>query len=242
MQQTPTQEFYGAIEGAYQFFNKRLFQGEELPACIVVISRKKCVFGHLAYERWANTGTTEFRSELAINPSYVANYPIEELFQTIVHEQCHLWQYIYGNPSRKSYHNTEWADKMESLGLVPSSTGKPGGKRVGQYMSEYATSEGVFLAACKELLEGFSLKWLDRLQYPPVELPSVETEVVSVDIAAVLGKPVVELFPDMPLMEPQAAKKPLSKVKYTCSCKQNVWGKPGLKIRCEECGEKFEVG
>ena len=32
------------------------------------------------------------------------------------------------------------------------------------------------------------------------------------------------------------AKSPASKIKYTCpSCGTNVWGKPGLRVRCEEC-------
>jgi len=30
-----------------------------------------------------------------------------------------------------------------------------------------------------------------------------------------------------------------NKVKYTCGCGYNVWGKPSLQIICGECEEKF---
>lgn len=39
-----------------------------------------------------------------------------------------------------------------------------------------------------------------------------------------------------------AKKKPAArnKVKYSCGC-ANVWGKPGLSITCEDCGDTFEA-
>lgn len=40
--------------------------------------------------------------------------------QTIVHEMVHLWQYEFGKPSHRTYHNKE-ADKM-AIGLMPSNT------------------------------------------------------------------------------------------------------------------------
>lgn len=34
--------------------------------------------------------------------------------------------------------------------------------------------------------------------------------------------------------------KPVSKLKYTCpSCAANVWGKPGLRLRCDDCDEEM---
>ena len=29
--------------------------------------------------------------------------------------------------------------------------------------------------------------------------------------------------------------------KYACPCKKQVWGKPGLKLICGDCGGRFEV-
>jgi hypothetical protein len=30
-----------------------------------------------------------------------------------------------------------------------------------------------------------------------------------------------------------------NKIKYSCDCQKNIWGKPGLKIICQECGGEF---
>jgi len=81
-----------------------------------------------------------------------------EVYSTLVHEQCHIWQYTLGMPSRPGYHNKEWANKMIAVGLMPSTTGKPGGKIVGQGMSDYPIENGVFLKALD--------KMPDRLKFP----------------------------------------------------------------------------
>ncbi len=189
--------------------------------------------GHMAYERWTSTTSDNRCSELAINPNYIAKYPIKEIFQTIVHEQCHLWQDLFGKPSQKSYHNKEWASKMESLGLMPSNTGQPGGKRTGQKMSDYAIEGGLFEQVCKELIKSFSLEWLDRVQHDPKK----SQEVTSEDM---LAQSISTLYPEVLFMEAQTVKGAQSKIKYTCQCKQNIWGKPGLNATCNLCGGVFE--
>jgi hypothetical protein len=61
-----------------------------------------------------------------------------------VHEQVHVWQHVHGKPASRGYHNKEWADAMKAIGLQPSSSGKPGGKEVGQSMSHYILNDGAF--------------------------------------------------------------------------------------------------
>jgi hypothetical protein len=56
---------------------------------------------------------------------------------TLVHEMVHVWQQHCGTPSKRGYHNKEWATKMKSVGPQPSSTGMVGGKETGQRMSHY---------------------------------------------------------------------------------------------------------
>ncbi len=81
--------------------------------------------GYFSYRRFvAADGSGRMIDEIALNPEYFPVYPLIEVMQTLVHEQCHMWQYHYGNPSRKTYHNAQWAAKMESIGLMPSSTGR----------------------------------------------------------------------------------------------------------------------
>jgi predicted SprT family Zn-dependent metalloprotease len=231
---TSTQEFYGALETAYKCFNENLFDGE-LPECIFVISRKKYVMGHMDFERWTNTSKNDFRSELAINSSYIASSPIIELFQTIVHEQCHLWQHKFGNPSIKTYHNKEWSEKMKSIGLMPSHTGRPGGRCTGQKMSDYPIEGGLFSEICEELVNDFQLDWIDKIQY--TALPVNKPQIKKPD--EVLTMPFSEIY-KVPLVFEEAKKKSnTSKTKYTCNCNQNIWGKLGLDITCNKCGGSF---
>jgi len=56
----------------------------------------------------------------------------------------------------------EWAAKMKSIGLVPSSTGAPGGKETGQKVSHYIAQGGPFAAACAELAgQGVAVSYVD---------------------------------------------------------------------------------
>nr|WP_025465377.1 SprT-like domain-containing protein [Acinetobacter baumannii] len=93
--------------------------------------------------------------------------PLLEVLQTLVHEMVHAWQFHFGKPGRRGYHNKEWADKMEAIGLMPSSTGKPGGARTGEKMADYAIPGGLFMQATDKLLtQDFKISWLDR--FPPM--------------------------------------------------------------------------
>tara|TARA_R100000900_G_scaffold85274_3_gene67056 strand:- start:13209 stop:13913 length:705 start_codon:yes stop_codon:yes gene_type:complete len=125
------------------------------------------MMGYASHKRWIN-GSKQMVDELAINPEYFLGHPLLEVMQTLAHEQCHIWQYHFGTPSRRTYHNREWADKMESIGLMPSTTGRPGGRRTGQSMNDYVIYGGAFQKAFYELRDrGFSLPWLDRRPHPP---------------------------------------------------------------------------
>ncbi len=159
---SPTQQAYSELENAYLHFNDRLFNGE-LPHCLMVLQRRVKTMGYVSINRWINRDGAKVH-ELAINPEYFLGSSIEEVFQTMVHEQCHVWQHTFGNPGRRGYHNREWSKKMESIGLIPSNTGWPGGKRTGEEMDDFILSGGAFHQAAKELLaDGFWLTWVDRM-------------------------------------------------------------------------------
>ena len=118
--------------------------------------------GYFSPERWVD-GKGYKAHEIALNPAYFARHRVIDVLQTLVHEQCHMWQHLFGrHKSRSGYHNREWADKMESIGLMPSSTGEAGGGRTGQSMSDYPIPGGGFLQACMALCQGeYQLKWID---------------------------------------------------------------------------------
>ncbi|WP_196483448.1 SprT-like domain-containing protein [Burkholderia territorii] len=164
--ETPTEQIYRDLQYAFDFYNKHLFDNT-LPQCIVTLQRRKSTLGYYSRGRFVSKDGTTLIDELAMNPEYFATMPLLDILQTVVHEQVHLWQDHFGTPSRACYHNTEWADKMESVGLMPSDTGYPGGKRTGQKMDDYMIAGGRFEQATRQLLKtGFGLSWFDRFPVP----------------------------------------------------------------------------
>lgn len=166
---TPSAETYGALDRAYQFFNDRLFDGRLMP-CIFVMQRGKATkCGHFHAEIWQSQATEGYAAdEIAINPNQMISAGLTENLQTLAHEMCHLEQHHFGEPSRNGYHNKEWGGMMDKIGLTPSNTGAPGGKRTGQQMADYIEPGGPFEAALAELLEtGFVIPWLSLDTTPP---------------------------------------------------------------------------
>ena len=178
----PTILMYTFIQDAYDFFNERLFHSE-LPACLLTLQREKNVMGYFSEERWEQGEGKRKIHEIALNPSFFITHKPLELMQTIVHEMVHLWQHEFGTPSHRAYHNTEWANKMESIGLMPSSTGFPGGKRTGQRMSDYPIKNGAFYFQCVAFAQlGYTLPFYDRYaktESSQIRISSQLTEVVA---------------------------------------------------------------
>jgi len=156
----PTRQIYDVLIYAFNFFNKKLFD-DSLPKCIITFHRQRKIMGYAAFDRWTNKGGQKV-NEIAVNPEYFEHYPLIEIFQTICHEMVHIWQLVYGTPSRRGYHNKEWALKMHSIGLIPSSSGEPGGAETGEYMMDYILIDGPFHEACQELVGlGYDFPWVD---------------------------------------------------------------------------------
>lgn len=243
---TPTDETYYALQFAFNYFNDQLF-GNQLPPCMITMQREKRTFGYYSKSRWARQRTGQHSDEIAMNPEYFAVRTIEETLSVLVHEMAHEWQFHFGKPGRRGYHNREWADKMEALGLMPSDTGRPGGKRTGERMSHYIIEGGAFDVKCGWLLnDGFRLAWFDR--YPArmkTELPGDPDEPMpeDPDDPDRPRKPVlpgIEQGDDtdalgivLPPAEPVDRS---NRVKYVCSgCQAAVWGKPKLNLICGDC-------
>lgn len=258
---TPTLTTYTELQQAYDSFNQNLFEGR-LPDCMLTLQREKRTYGYFSADRF---GAVDGRKahEIALNPAFFAIVPLVETAATLVHEMAHLWQHVYGKPGRGRYHNDEWAMKMESIGLMPSSTGKPGGRRVGDQMADYPIPGGKFLWACDQLLtEEFKISWFDRfVPYAPIEqgdhsavsqtLPPTSAT-AAMHVAANNGVSISPLRVVKPISdsgsdgrESSAAASiygPSRRSKYVCQCTPKpmaVWGKTGMKIRCEICCEIF---
>jgi len=215
-QKTPTKAQFEAFEAAYEYFNQVLFS-YELPPVILNLSRKSKAMGFVAPFRWqaagqeATEGEKGTLHELSINPEILYMSPID-VYSTLVHEQCHIWQFHCGKPSRRTYHNKEWASKMLEVGLTPSSTGETGGNMTGQKMSDYPTPDGAFLKALDNLPHAFKLPFIST-----EGLAKAETDGGSSD------------------------PKPKNKVKYSCpSCNTNAWGKQDINLICGDCEVRFD--
>lgn len=222
---TATELLFGALNNAYRYYNYMLFNSE-LPNCILNFSRKSNTHGFFAPKRWGRRENTDFDThEISLTPTTLYRSPIE-IFSTLVHEMCHLWQWEFGTYSRNGYHNKEWANKMMEIGLMPSSTGKVGGSKTGQRVSHYIIEGGAYAKAFKEMPEDFVLPFrtlegammqnlIDGLANPPTN-------------------------PSATKKKKRITTKASSKTKYSCACGKNVWGKPRLRLRCLECGNDFK--
>ncbi len=149
----PTQRTYKTLDDAYRFFNERLFGGK-LPGCLITMQRSSKAYGYFAGGRFGSMDGREVTDEIALNPSHFRSRSTEQSLSTLVHEMAHLQQHHFGKPSRASYHNKEWAQMMRAVGLIPSDTGAPGGREVGQKVSHYIEAGGAFERACAELMAG----------------------------------------------------------------------------------------
>ena len=236
---TPTTTQFQGFQNAYAYFNQVLFH-YELPSVILNLSRKSKAMGFVAPNRWVKAptvtssnveksidvstlskGSTEKpMHELSINPEILLLSPID-VYSTLVHEQCHVWQFHSGKPSHNGYHNKEWARKMMEVGLMPSSTGKEGGNITGQQMSDYPIQNGVFLKALKAMPPTYKLPFV-----------SIEAKHKYAQLSNDSNNPSETTSPTPP--------KPKNKVKYSCpECNTNIWAKPNINVICGDCELTF---
>lgn len=203
----PTSQAYSELQKAYDLFNVELFHNE-LPHCLITLQRKGRTYGYFSYKRFETDNGETLVDEIAMNPEHFHNRAAPEVLSTLVHEMVHLQQFYFGKPSIRCYHNRQWADMMEAVGLIPSDTGQPEGKRTGQNMSHYIEHGGNFDRACQKLIAtGFTISWGDSIALLD------ETEVKK-----------------------RKAKKNNTRTKFTCpQCKLNMWGKDTAKIICGLC-------
>ncbi len=158
---TPTAATYDAFNRAFEFFNARLFGGA-LPECLITLQRKGRTYGYFKRAAFADTAGEAITDEIALNPAHFRVRDDRATISTLVHEMVHLWQAHFGRPSRNGYHNRQWADRMEAIGLMPSSTGGVDGKRTGQRVSHYIVEGGAYDTAFAELrATGFVVPWGD---------------------------------------------------------------------------------
>lgn len=199
----PTGAQFDAYRAMWSYFNAVMFGGT-LREVILNFSRRAKSLGFFAPDRWESAG--QVTHEISLNPTHLRRDSARDVASTLVHEMVHLWQWQreHGAPKRPGYHDAQWGRKMEELGLMPSATGAPGGKRTGYKMSHYIVEGAAFARAFDAMPAEYLLPWT-----------------CGIDEDAI-GK--------------KKAKRKESKLKYTCpQCAMNMWGRPELRVRCEDC-------
>lgn len=155
-----TEKQYGELSRAYEFFNKRLWDGK-LPPCMIVLGGRPKIGGYYCPKKYAPRGaedTSGCLAELCMNPLHF-DRPVKETLGTLVHEMAHCWQQELATPPRAGYHNREWGKEMERVGLMPSATGAPDGPKTGQRMSHYIIEGGLFDRLADEFIQEFAIEW-----------------------------------------------------------------------------------
>lgn len=252
----PTQEIYEVLVRAYAFFNEHLFNNELPTNCVISIRAGGKTAAYYSQNRFVNRESKAVSHEIAFNPEYFGITPIIETMQSLCHELCHMYQILFKNPSRRAYHNREWADLMISIGLMPSDTGAEGGKQTGQKMSDYPIPGGKFELLCRKLFkEGCYVRWYEQVVSKKIMsevtggfesltnggdkdenllLAYVEQQGDEEEIALIQQMTEVNLN-DIAI---RVVDKEVSagRVKFQCpKCKANIWAKPSNKSICGDC-------
>ncbi len=223
----PTIEAYGELESAYDFFNEHLFVrlfGVRLPNVMLTMPKSRKYQGYFQHQSWNSSRGEHVRaSEIALNPAFFLS--LQEVSQTLVHEMVHLGQAehpeTFGEPSPRGYHNTLFAESMIAIGLMPSSTGMPGGRTTGVRMAEYVITNGPFARAYERFRRnGYEIRWSSSF---------IRNNTSGTG-------PTGQFYSPNAAQDREREQKRRSKTKYTCAaCGLNAWAKPQARLACVTC-------
>lgn len=103
-------------------FNNHYWDGK-LPDVFFTISPTRGAHGHFtAYEAWQNDENGDGKYEINISAITISRPP-EEVSATLLHEMCHLSNFIQNIPDCSNhgrYHNRRFKEEAESHGLICS--------------------------------------------------------------------------------------------------------------------------
>jgi len=228
------------LDRAYEFLNRELFGGL-LPPCFITPQRTRKSYGYFSPDRLSNIDDPrETVSEIGLNPIHFAAQLTTNVLATLTHEIVHHWQHNFGTPSRGGYHNKEWARKMVEIGLIPSSTGSPGGNPTGETVSHYIKPGGRFDVVCSAYLASNSVALFQDRAYRELS----DGESPSNDDPTGDNEPAVRRDSSrLEKAERERERKAASKTRFTCTrCGQNAWASRNAKILCggDDCdGERM---
>lgn len=271
---TPTIEFYDRLEEAFSYYNEHLFEGKLSPVFFTVRSgetkdKSTTTLGYYWKKVFAHKDNPI--SEIALNINAFAERSLLDILSTLVHEMAHQWrEEISTEPSsdhnKDGGHDDIWANKMMQVGLIPSNTGIPGGRKTGKKMTHYIDENGKFSEASKNLIKsGFYFnifdsygsqinkgnsfvkisptntliekKWLDE------EKDEETQEKLKKALNLMANDPNIVQVDITELSVPVKKKKPREKkFKFICpNCKTTISGPENFNAICLNCEELYEL-
>jgi predicted SprT family Zn-dependent metalloprotease len=205
----PTTHFYTALRQLFVIVNHVLWENKLPDNVLLAVNVRRGAVGHYASARWQHK-TGDCADEIAFNGAYLRQEGGLQFIQTFVHECCHHWQFHFGKPGKRGYHNKEFAAEMRRVGLEPINVGAGPGKDTGTRVSDrIIEGGGVELLYQHLITAGFEVTWahaMQRTSQSPDEDGSIRQ------------------------------KKRASKTSYICPCCDvRAWAKPDVKLVCGTC-------
>lgn len=146
-------DIYQELRVLYDTCNAAFFNNV-LPACMILLRGRRNALGYFQPACWGrfHVDTHSSIDAIALNTATFCSRSEAQIISTLVHEMTHLWQEHYGEKKpANGNHNLEWGRRMMDMGLMPSRTGQPGGKKTGKYMSHFILENGQFARTYAEL-------------------------------------------------------------------------------------------
>ncbi|MEM8773157.1 MAG: SprT-like domain-containing protein [Pseudomonadota bacterium] len=160
-------QFHATLEFLFHQINDRLFEpyladkaGKKLgraPACILCAEYKRTRYlGFAARAAWSERHGRRL-DQITIVFDHGEDHDVRAIAQTLAHEMVHATEFRDGTIGRNNYHGAGFRDRMRSIGLQTSKTGKPGGAELGTGMSDYVIEGGPFEKVIEQIIaEGFA--------------------------------------------------------------------------------------
>ncbi|MEL6467940.1 MAG: hypothetical protein AAFQ58_23500 [Pseudomonadota bacterium] len=220
----PSIQASAELQYAVNHLNGAFWNGK-VPNPILTYTNKANCLGYFVPDKFQRSDGLVV-SVIALNSAYLAVRPLELSLSTLAHELVHAWRHYLGPLNRKGskgksgYHDSVWANEMERIGLMPTSTGLSGGKRTGYRVTHFIIKDGLFDLSCQELLDsGFRISWADRIVRTNSSEGGDGTNGVDPGNA-------------------RANARKRDRIKFTCSnvkCGLNAWAKPTALLICGHC-------
>jgi len=221
----PTIAMAESLQEITNYLDAYLFEGK-LPPCFITLTRNnKVLGGYHAQDQWENADGV-IVPEIGINSNLLAQDDPLVIYNVLIHELLHLELSHAGTGGRTGYHNKQFEQRCNELGLSITCNDKDAveGQQTGQSIETNIIEGGPAEMAIAKI---------------PTDLAYYAKHVLDIDESGkpektIPGEP-GEPTPQKPVEQP-APKSAGKRTKYQCPvCGLSMWGKAGAFILCGTC-------